>query len=226
MTNARRKLAIVGVVGLAAVMGSGAYVLTDHLAGDKPAATGETGALTPVAPATSGADSRSPEPPATASPTPKKSAVAPSKTATSSPTSRSTADRVKAARDAGAKKGVKIQRPLPQTAADPSVTPADVTVTQVTKGRQSLRVFSARKNLAGYRELGWVADGGEPVGDARCSQTFRFSAAMKPAEKPALLVCWRTSATRSVYSIATNADGRPSKQASVAAIDKQWNRLA
>src|SRR4051812_14455066 len=99
MTNARRKLAIVGVVGLAAVMGSGAYVLTDHLAGDKPTATGETGALAPVIPATSAAESGSPEPSATASPTPKKSAVAPSKSVAAPPASKSTADRVRAARD-------------------------------------------------------------------------------------------------------------------------------
>jgi hypothetical protein len=86
-------------------------------------------------------------------------------------------------------------------------------------------VMSARKNLAGYRELGWVAGDGERVGSATCSQTFRFSAGMAPAEKPALLVCWRTSAGRSVYTVATNPGGRPSKQASVAAIDKQWKRL-
>ena len=221
MINARRK-AVVGFVGLA-VLGGGAYVVTDRLADDKPAVTGETGALAPVTPATS---STSTSAEASPSVTPATSSAVPTKSPSPSPSAaKSTSDRVKAAREAAAKHGVKVQRPLPNNAVDPTITAADLTVTQSVNGRQSMRVVSARKNLAGYRELGWVADGGEPAGDARCSQTFRFSATMKPAEKPALLVCWRTSATRSVYTVTTDPGEHPSKQASVAAIDKQWNRL-
>ncbi|MEV6636038.1 hypothetical protein AB0M54_35345 [Actinoplanes sp. NPDC051470] len=220
MTHARRKQAIVGIVGLAA-LGAGAYVATDQLAGDDPTVTSLPPASSAAAPSPS-----SPGPsPVTTTPA-NSAATAPSSPSmpptSASPTARTTADRVKAAR---AKPGVKIKRPLPQSPADRSVTAADVTETRVVKGRQSLRVLSARKNLAGYRELGWVADDGEPVGAARCSQTFRFSVDMKPAEKPALLVCWRTSAGQSVYTVATNAAGRPSKQASVAAIEKQWKNL-
>jgi hypothetical protein len=227
MTNARRKLAIVGVVGLAAVLGSGAYVLTDRLAGDKPTATSEPVAVAPVTPAT---QSESTEPSATPSATPKKSAVRAPKSEAPSPAAavKSPADRAKAAREAGRKTGVKVQPPLPQSDADPSITPADLTVTQtgnLVKDRAMMTVVSARKNLAGYRELGWVADDGEQVGDARCSQTFRFSAGSKPAERPTYLVCWRTSANRSVYTTATDLVGRPSKTASVAAIDRQWQRL-
>ncbi|MFG1603610.1 hypothetical protein [Actinoplanes sp. NPDC049265] len=224
MTHARRKQAIVGIVGLAA-LGAGAYVVTDHLANDdKPTVT----SLPPAAEASSeGAPEPSPAGPSPATTTPAKSGTtAPSSpTPSPAPAERTTADRVKAAQDAGRERGVEIQRQLPRTAADRSVTAADVTETRVVNGRQTLRVMSARKNLAGYRELGWVADDGEPTGSARCSQTFRFSATMEPAEKPALLVCWRTSAGRSVYTVATNPAGRPSRTASVAALDKQWNRL-
>ncbi|MEV6493884.1 hypothetical protein AB0M20_35470, partial [Actinoplanes sp. NPDC051633] len=225
MTNARRKQAIVGVVGLAAILGGGAYVLTDHLTGHEPATTSETGALAPVAPPPTSVAPPPASPSAPPATTPAKASAPKSATTKSPAASKSTADRVKAARDAGKRAGVKITRPLSQTPADRSVTAADLTVSQTSSGRATLKVVSARKNLAGYRELGWVADDGEPVGAAQCSQTFRFNAGMKPAEKPALLICWRTSATRSVYTIATNPDGRPSKQASVAAIDRQWERL-
>ena len=231
MTNARRKQAIVGVVGLAAVLGGGAYVLTDRLAGDKPSTTSETGALAPTSIPTSIAappdETAEPSPPVSL--TPENSAASPSKSASPSVTSKSPADRAKAAREAGAKFGVKVQRPLPQSAVESSITPADLTVTQIgdlKADRSMIKVVSARKNLAGYRELGWVADEGERVGNATCSQTFRFSAGQQPAERPTYLVCWRTSATRSVYTTATDMDGRPSKQASVAALDRQWERLA
>jgi hypothetical protein len=92
--------------------------------------------------------------------------------------------------------------------------------------RRTLRVVSARGDLTGSRELLWVADGGHPVGTARCSQKFRFAPSNEVTEKPTLLVCWRTSATRSVYTVAVNLDGRPSEKASVATIDKVWAELA
>jgi len=91
--------------------------------------------------------------------------------------------------------------------------------------RRTLRVVSARGDLTGSRELLWVADGGHAVGKARCSQRFRFSPDAAVSEKPTLLICWRTSATRSVYTVAVDLDGRPSEKASVATIDKVWAQL-
>jgi hypothetical protein len=93
------------------------------------------------------------------------------------------------------------------------------------KDRRTLKVVSARGDLTGSKELLWVADGGHPVGNARCSQKFRFNSKSDVTEKPTLLICWRTSATRSVYTVAVTLDGRPSEQASVATIDKVWAQL-
>ena len=226
MTNARRKLAIVGVVGLAAVMGSGAYVLTDHLAGDKHAATSETGALAPAVTRSSAA----PESPATETsalprPKAKKSAAAPSTSQPTTPATRSAEERIKAAREAARKDGHPIRRPLPR-ATVASVADVKVTNTGSLKAdRGTMRVVSGHGDLTGYRELGWVSGTGEAVGNARCSQTFRFAQEEKPSRKPNLLVCWRTSAAKSVYTVTVNIDGKPSKQKSVAAIEAEWARL-
>jgi hypothetical protein len=130
---------------------------------------------------------------------------------------------VAAARRAAAKDGVKVQRPLPATTA--AAAASDLTVTDsgsLRADRGTLRVVSARGDLTGYKELAWVADDGDPVGPARCSQTFRFANNAKPARKPNLLVCWRTSAAKSVYTVMVDLDGHPSEQDSVAALAKRW----
>ena len=44
-------------------------------------------------------------------------------------------------------------------------------------------------------------------------------------EKPTLMICWRTSADRSVYTIAVVRTGRPDAEDSVAALNRQWNKL-
>jgi hypothetical protein len=194
----RQKQAAVGAVGLAAVLGGGAFLVTEAVTRDSGAPPPE--ALAPRPTATSVGISATPSktaasrPPAVSvSRTPSPSASARTKTA---------AERVAAARSAAAKDGVKVQRPLP------AGTPA-----------------GAVQDLTGYRELSWVADGGDPVGSARCSQTFRFASNAKPAHKPNLLVCWRTSAAKSVYTVMVDMDGRPSKQDSVAALSKRWTAM-
>ncbi|GGJ94744.1 hypothetical protein GCM10010123_25690 [Pilimelia anulata] len=93
------------------------------------------------------------------------------------------------------------------------------------KDRQTLRVVSARADLTGQRELAWVADGGAPVGTARCTQNFRFSTARPAKVRPTLLLCWRTSAARSAYTVMVNLNGRPSREASIAALDSAWAKL-
>jgi hypothetical protein len=106
-----------------------------------------------------------------------------------------------------------------------SVVPSVTNSGSLAKERRTLRIVSARGDLTGARELTWVADGGHPVGSARCSQKFRFNPKSAVSEKPTLLICWRTSATRSVYTVAVDLDGRPSEKASVATIDKVWAEL-
>jgi hypothetical protein len=219
----RRKQAAVGVVGLAAVLGAGAFLVTEAVTRDSDAPVPEALAHRPTAtsvgtPATPSKKAASSRPPAVSvSRTPSPSASARTRTA---------AERVAAARSAAAKDGVKVQRPLPAATAAGAL--ADLIVTDSGSLRDeggTLRVVSARGDLAGYKELGWVADDGDPVGSAKCTQTFRFANSAKPARKPNLLVCWRTSGTKSVYTVTVDLDGRPSKQDSVAALSKRWNAM-
>lgn len=217
----RRKQAAVGAVGLAAVLGGGAFLVTEAMTRD--AGVTEPAALAPRSTPSSAGPSATP---------PKKASRPPAVTVsrTSSPSAstrtKTAAERVAAARSAAAKDGVKVQRPLP--AATAAGVPGDVTVTDSGSLRDdggTLRVVSARGDLTGQQELGWVADDGDPVGSARCSQTFRFAGNTKPARKPNLLVCWRTSAGKSVYTVTVDLDGHPSKQDSVAALAKRWNAM-
>ncbi|WP_250033361.1 hypothetical protein [Paractinoplanes maris] len=91
---------------------------------------------------------------------------------------------------------------------------------------RTLRVVSGHGDLTGYRELAWVADRGrQEAHGVRCSQTIRLSLDEKPARHPTLLVCWRTSAQRSAYTVMVDQDGRPSAKVSVAALDAAWRRL-
>jgi len=89
----------------------------------------------------------------------------------------------------------------------------------------TIRVVSARYDLTGQRELGLAGDDGDPVGSARCTQRVKFSAEAAAQVKPSLLLCWRTSAGRSVVTLAAVPGGHPSSARSVAAIDKEWAAL-
>jgi len=129
-------------------------------------------------------------------------------------------ERVAAIKSTAAKAGPGVLRPLPSASVA-----GDVTVTTAARDGGTLKVVSARQDLTGYRELGWVADPGERVGRARCSDRIRLSVDAKATAHPTLLICWRTSTQKSVYTLAVKTDGRPSAKTSVAAIDKQWTRL-
>jgi hypothetical protein len=118
-------------------------------------------------------------------------------------------------------------------AALPSTDPAAVVAAAPTvsssgslpKDRRTLRVVSARSDLTGQEELGWVADDGHPVGTSRCSRNLRFVPDMPSKEHPTTLICWRTSATKSVYTILVDLEKRPSERASVATIDRVWSSM-
>jgi hypothetical protein len=122
-------------------------------------------------------------------------------------------------------------KPSPKTstqtdAATPKV--AQVTVSSsgsVAKDHRMIRVVSARTDLTGQRELAWAADQGHAVGSARCTQNFHFDPGSPAGERKTLLLCWRTSPTKSVYTLAVDVDRRPSEKASLTALQKAWNRL-
>jgi hypothetical protein len=103
----------------------------------------------------------------------------------------------------------------------------DLDVTEATTQQQggTLKVVSARADLTGYQELSWVADKGTKSGDARCTQKIRLSAQTPAAVRPTLLLCWRTSAQRSVYTLAVVPKGRPTTSISTDILAKEWRRL-
>ena len=222
----RRKLAVAGAAGLAAILGGGAFLLTDALTDEPKTTTSEVAALAPqaapasVAPSASDGSSsavrRTP-----ASPAAQRATPAPSQKP------KTFRERLTQAREANEKAGTTPRNPLRPT--NGVITPAAVTVQEsgsVRKDGRSLRVMSARSDLTGQRELAWVAGKGERVGTARCSQNFQLSNSVKPKVRPTLLVCWRTSATKSVYTVSVDVKRPPSKQASVAAIDEAWAKLS
>ena len=217
---------LLGVVGLA-VLGGGAFLVTERLTGDAgTVATGTpTGTGTLAAPATTPGTPF----PAGSSPSPAgKVGSAPKPSASLSPTPKTLADILRKARSANADAGTQIRRPLPPVNAEPAVAADELTITRsgnLHRDGATLQVVSARRDLTGQRELAWAADQGRAVGAVRCTQNFRFTAGAKASEKPTLLVCWRISANRSVYSIAVTAAGRPSMTASAAAIDRRWSKL-
>ncbi|MBG0560167.1 hypothetical protein [Actinoplanes aureus] len=121
---------------------------------------------------------------------------------------------------------VEIKRgmqPRPEASVD------DLQITNsgnIKKDRSTMRVVSARGDLTGQRELAWVAGKGEPVGNGvSCTQRIRLQNNKKAGVRENLLLCWRLSAERSVYTVAVDLDGNPSRRKSVAAILKRWKTM-
>jgi hypothetical protein len=226
----RRKLTAIGVVGVA-LLGTGAFVATDLMTGPRTTRSGEVGALRPVdpdpaaAPASSTGVSASGHPDSSA-------AVRASTTASGAP--QTVAERVAAAKAAGAKSDGRIKRPLPNpagaVAADRVRTTEDgVTIREtgsLKKGPGTMRIVSARRDLTGEREFAWPADAGESVGNARCTHKLRLSPDAEMQVLPTLLLCWRTSAARSVCIVAVKLNAQPSKRAIVSEIDRVWSKLS
>jgi hypothetical protein len=215
----RRARAVVGAAGLAAVLGGGAYLVTLTIADDRSTAIRETGGSAPLVAASPPAAEPTASASATASATP---ASAASALAASIPPD--VRDKIEAARRKMADDGVEVARPvLPQTTA----TADDIKLT--TKGSLKeggiLRIVTARGDLTGQRELAWVAGGVEKYRNTSCSQTFQFSTNPVPTKKPNLLLCWNTSAEKSVIAIVVDPKGHPSRDKAVDAVEKKWRSM-
>lgn len=229
--RSRRTRIAAGVVGLAGLLGGGAYVAIDKLA---PTTT-EVGinkavALPPEA-STSDDPSASPTTPAKGAKTgdrPKAGTPPTTAAPVASEAFHTAAERVAAARAAAAKDGVKVIHPRTPTASPAAVAAAAAAhvenIGSVKQG-STMRVITAKMDLTGLREQGWVAGGVTSYGPVDCSQTFRFGNEQKPAKKENLLVCWRTSAKKSVITVTVDTKGHPSVAKSVAAIDQRWRQM-
>ena len=225
----RGRRAAVGAVGLIALLGGGSYVLTTQLS--KPATvqkpeTGAVGAVVPV-PANSGdassprsSTSVGPSAPTTASGSPK-----PSKASVPDPVASASAKverEIKKARAAAAEDGYPVIRPLPASTARPAPGQRE---TQKRDKQGSVRVITAKGDLTGQRELRWVADKGTPAGTARCSRKIRLSNEQAAAVVPNMLMCWRTSAAKSVVVINVRYREKPTTAATVAILDNEWTKI-
>jgi hypothetical protein len=213
----RRKQVLLGAAGLTALLGAGT-IAAQQFTDDNHVSPGDSRAL-----------------PATEAPAKSAVGASPSMTAatakaagdpSSSPSTL--ADRIAGARSANARAGTTVRRPLSPVNGLAVAAASDVTVTESGSEKAkggTLRVVSARQDLTGQRELSWLVDNGAEVGDARCTNKVRFSAGAPAAVKPTLLLCFRISASKTVYTVAIDIHGRPSATASVAALDKQWSAL-
>ncbi|RZU49166.1 hypothetical protein EV385_0902 [Krasilnikovia cinnamomea] len=214
-----RKQILAGGIGLVAILGAGAYLAAERTS-EHAARTADTGAAPLPATGTTGGATSATGAGGTAS-----HAAAPKagvkQNAASSPTTprpKTTAEQIAEVRKAARSAGKKIHRPLPGPAVP--VSPQDVTTTTVRRGGETVTVFSARKDLTRYGPLGWVADKGTKAGDARCTQRIRSSTNTEAKVRPTMLICWNTSASRSVFTIAVKSSGRPSPANSAAVIDR------
>jgi hypothetical protein len=235
--NRRRRQAAVGAASLAVVLGAGAYLVTTQIASRNDGIlTQDTNAIAPIAPPKwgepSAAASASASPsgsPASVASTPTKAAKAAAKrTASASPVPSdpgSVRKQIDAARATAARDGFPLQRPL---------TPAPGVVrngSSVSEESQTLpdggtmRIITAKDDLSGQRELLWAADDGKSVDGSRCTQNFHFSQTGKAAVRPTMLLCWRTSANRSVVVLSIAKRGHPSLSDSVAVIGRRWDKL-
>ena len=223
--NRRRQQAIAGVAGLA-VLGAGAYLVTAQVVDNTRTETKDAAALAP-APLEphppSASESASAEPSESASASASPSAVTPAPPA---PSKTLTAEqRVAKARAAASKAGYPVKRGLVPT-AKVAAGPVSVRNTGSLQQGGTMRIVSAPYDLTGTRELLWAADEGNPAGDdVRCTQNFKLSNDTEARVRPSMLLCWRTSAGKSVVTVAVARKGKPASAASVAVIDREWAKI-
>ncbi|SDT79102.1 hypothetical protein [Actinoplanes derwentensis] len=214
----RRRLAV-GTAGLAALLGPSAYVVTSEIVDESRQTTAQQ--VPVVAPVTTAQASA---PPGGASGAMRPAAPEQTVEAAPSPLSSEVIKEILDARKKMADDGVDLKRPL-----QPSTTATADSVKAITEGSLNsggiVRMVTAREDLTGQRELAWVSGGIKKYRDVPCSQTVRFSADSQPEKKDNLLICWRTSPTKSVISIVVDPEGKPSRTKAVNALKEEWRSM-
>jgi hypothetical protein len=90
---------------------------------------------------------------------------------------------------------------------------------------RTIRVVAARTDLSGKLEQAWAAGSGSEVGRDRCTNNIQPAKGSAARVRPTVMLCWRTSASFSAYSLiidpksatpVTEADG-------AAALDDAWD---
>lgn len=208
----RRATAVAGMLSLAALLSAGACG-----SGKTEEATSNVRAIAPQASGAS-ANSRS------AASEPSEGTQSPEASATSS-IDTETKKKIDEAHRRMAEDGVPLQRPVtPRKTVAAAASIMRDTVGSL-KGGGIVRVVSARGDLTGQSELAWVAGGVAKHRNVDCSQTFKFATNPKPTRKPNLLLCWRTSARKSVVAVVVDPQGHPSKDKAVSELERKWRRM-
>jgi len=215
----RNKRVAIGAAGLAAVLSVGALLLIDQ-------ATEKSGTTARLADDT-GPAARTSAPPSHSAVAGKATAapIGPVATAASgAPGAKTVGERLSEARSANKRLGTEVRRPAPRTASTVDASKVKVVQTGTNQSGHMIRVSSAPLDLTGYRELAWVR-GGVRYGDATCTQKITVSENVPPKERSTLLICWRTTAKKSAYTVAVDFTKRPSMADSVAALDEAWTAM-
>lgn len=235
---ARRRRTIAGVTGAAALLAAGGVLLVtqtrdsqqESLPEPPPlAAAGETAPEAPVPEGSASADAVTPSTAASAAPasSPASTSGPGKEPAAKKRSEKEVREEIDKARAQAKADGVELQRPL--QAKGGAAAKADEAVTQRTESIKdgSVRVTTARHDLTDSAALLIAGDGGKSVGDGvKCTNRVRFSQDTPATERPTLLVCWRTSANRSVVTMMATPRGIPSADANVSIINREWAKLA
>jgi hypothetical protein len=228
-TAMRRRRTVVLATAAAAALAGGAFV-TVQMHDTKPESLPEPpptpiAAVTPTESASTATTDSVP----TAVTTPPKSEPTPSaKETTATPaathttkTSAKVQQEIKKAQAKAAADGYPVQRPV-EAKADTSA--VDQWTEPIKNG--TVRITTAHRDLTGDATLAVAGDRGKSVGSGvSCTDKVRFSRDAPATEHKTLLLCWKTSATRSVVTMMATPSGQPSAAASVALISKEWAKL-
>ena len=222
----RRKKVLVAVVGLAAMLGGGAYGVTAwRTARDitdpnayAPAVTPPSdSALAPGPDATAEADAVSPTPhpsrPRLAG-VPQSSRPSPTPSASAEPD-----DQVAAAQVSHL---LQVPRVSP-SGGTTGITGAITVTNEAAPDGSVVRVIAARYDLTARGTSLWAADSGHAINGAHCTQNLLVD--KTPQVRPSMMLCWRTSPTRSVITVATSTKGRPAASVSADVLDRTWRGL-
>lgn len=244
-----RRRTVVGVTGGAAVLLAGGALLVAQTRDTRPASLPEppsgassvaaapaAGAPAP-APATASRPAASPAP-APASPAPASPATSPASTgehatggdaasgkhaAKSGEETRKEIDQARAKAKAD---GFALQRPPEAEGAAKMVDESAVKQWTEPIKNGTVRVTTARQDLTGASALLLAGDQGKPVGGGvSCTNKIRFTRDAPPTTQPTVLLCWRTSSTRSVVTMMAKPGGVPSADANVSIINREWAKL-
>jgi hypothetical protein len=216
-SRSRQRRTLLGVAGLASIIGTSAFLASGQTASEQTGEQPHTAARAAAQQAISGQN-----PPAGSAA--QMGPVAPGVNSSDRP--KSTEERLSDARNANKRMGTEVRRPR---AKEPSrADPAKVRTVErgtLKKDRRMTRIVSSRQDLTNFRELAWIADEGKPYRNARCSRMVQVSENVEPKEKPTMLMCWRLTPSKSVYTITVDLKKNPTPEDGTATLEQEWKRM-